>query len=472
MKVALIRRAKAGPRGSGPKDDSLRALSDEGHAQATGLVESMDGEPIERIVSSPFQRCVQTVAPLAKRRGLEIEVDDRLAEGVGTAKVLGLLRSFGDTPTAVCTHSDVIRRLLSELNPRVKSGSEKLRRRKASTWLLEGDSTSELAAQYRPPPPDLEDDPHRIAVLDLGSTSFHLVVGDVGPDGSIERVTRERDMLRLGALISEHSEIPLADCDRAIESVLHLADVAEAAEAEQLIAIATAALRDARNGRLLAKMFGRILHTKVRILSGPDEARAMFSAIRRRIDLGRKPAFGLDLGGGSLEFAIGDSSDVAWETTLRLGAVRLHNEFADADGELSDDAAKQLRKHIRSRLGSVRDELDVHTPERCIGTGGTIRAVARLLLAADPQSDDTALLGVELEATAIAELATELRRTPQEERRALPGMAARRADILPTGAAIIAHTLAETGFDRVTVCDWGLREGVMLDAVWKPQVQD
>ena len=142
-----------------------------------------------------------------------------------------MLRSLGDTPTVVCTHSDVISKVLSELNPRIRSGSEKLRRRKASSWVLEGDLGREVFAEYRPPPPDLEDDPHRIAVLDLGSTSFHLVVGDVGPDGSIERVARERDMLRLGALISEHSTIPLEDCDRAIESVLHLADVAEAAEA-------------------------------------------------------------------------------------------------------------------------------------------------------------------------------------------------------------------------------------------------
>jgi phosphohistidine phosphatase SixA len=472
VRVQLIRRAKAGPRGSGPKHDSRRALSDEGIAQASGLVESMDGEPIDRIVSSPYLRCVQTLEPLAKRRDLEIELDDRLAEGAGTAKALGLLRSFGDTPTAVCTHSDVIRKLLSELNPRIKSGSEKLRRRKASTWVLDGDFTGDLCAQYRPPPPNLEDDPHRIAVLDLGSTSFHLIVGDVGQDGSIERVTRERDMLRLGALISEHSEIPLADCDRAIESVLHLADVAEAAEAEQLIAIATAALRDARNGRLLAKMFGRILNTKVRILSGADEARAMFSAFRRRIDLGRKPALGLDLGGGSLELAIGDASDVAWETTLRLGAVRLHNDFADEHGDLSEDAAKQLREHIRSRLGSVRDELDIHAPERCIGSGGTIRAVARLLLASDPQSDDTALLGVELETAAIGDLAGRLRGIPQKERLELPGMAARRADILPTGAAILANVLEETGCERITVCDWGLREGVMLDAIWKPQLHD
>ena len=466
MRVQLVRRAKAGRRGSGPKDDTQRPLSDEGLAQANALVETMDGEPIDGILAGPARRCIQTVEPLAKRRGLEVVVDDRLSEGTSPNKLLTLLRSCGETPTVLCSHSDVIRNLLTALNPTVKESSNNLRRRKASRWVLGGDLTGEVTAQYRPPPPNLEDDPHRIAVLDLGSSSFHMVVGDVGPDGSIERVTRERDMLRLGALVSEHAGIPLEDCDRAIESVLHLADVAETAGAEQLIAIATAALRDARNGRLLARMFGRILHTNVRILSGADEARAVFSAFRRRIDVGQKPEFGLDLGGGSLELAIGDASDVAWETTLRLGGVRLHNVYGTGT-ELTDEAAGALCDHVRTRLGSVKDELDIHRPKRCIGTGGTVRAVARLMFASNPDSEDATLLGAELETVAIAELASRLRRASYEERLEFPGMSTRRADILPAGALILATLLEETGYDRLTVCDWGLREGIMLDAVWK-----
>ena len=117
----------------------------------------------------------------------------------------------------------------------------------------------------------------------------------------------------------------------------------------------------------------------------------------------------------------------------------------------------------------MRDELDYHRPERCIGTGGTVRAVARVVLASDPDSEDAALLGAELETSAIAELAGRLRRMPHEERLTLPGMAARRADILPTGALVLATFLEATGYESLTVCDWGLREGIMLDAVWKPQ---
>jgi exopolyphosphatase/guanosine-5'-triphosphate,3'-diphosphate pyrophosphatase len=94
------------------------------------------------------------------------------------------------------------------------------------------------------------------------------------------------------------------------------------------------------------------------------------------------------------------------------------------------------------------------------------------MLASNPESEDTALLGAELETAAIAELANRLRHASYEERLALPGMSARRADILPAGALILATLLEETGYERLTVCDWGLREGIMLDAVWKPQPED
>jgi len=455
-------------RGSGPKNDELRPLSEEGSAQARGLVEQLDGERIDRILSSPYRRCLETIEPLAKRRGLAIEVDERLAEGSSGAKALAVLRSLGESEAVICTHSDVIGKLLSELAPRVRTRGKRLRRRKASSWLLEGDLDGKLKGQYEPPSSRHDEEPRRVAVLDLGSTSFHLMVGDVGPDGSIERVVRERDMLRLGALISQHAHIPLADCDRAIESVLRLRDVAESVDAEELIAIATSAFREARNGNLLARVLGRALGTQVRILSGAEEARAIFSAYRRRMDLGPKPELGLDLGGGSLELAVGDAGGVDWETTLPLGAVRLHREFADGSAGLPDTAAGELRKHVRRRRARVRRALDSREPNRCIATGGTVRALARVILARNPQAEDPSLLGAELKASALKQLAETLQRVSHEERLAIPGMNAQRADILPTGAIIIASVLEELGFKRLTVCDWGLREGIMLDAVRGP----
>jgi exopolyphosphatase/guanosine-5'-triphosphate,3'-diphosphate pyrophosphatase len=147
----------------------------------------------------------------------------------------------------------------------------------------------------------------RVAVLDLGSTSFHLLVADASPTGRIERVVRQRVMLRLGATIAAEGEIPKAIAARAVESARELQGLAEAHGAERLIPVATAALRDARNGAALASSIARELGTKVRVLSGLEEARLIFGAFRRRVPLGDAAALGMDLGGGSLELAIGDA---------------------------------------------------------------------------------------------------------------------------------------------------------------------
>jgi exopolyphosphatase/guanosine-5'-triphosphate,3'-diphosphate pyrophosphatase len=465
VRVHLVRRAKAGRRSGGRAEDVGRPLNDDGEAQARGLAESMDGERIDRVVTSPARRCVQTVEPLARRRGIEVEVDERLGEYANAKRTVELLRSFGDGAVVACTHSDVIQKLFDRFGRSLKTKGKKFRRRKGSAWLLEGDLDGKLTATYHPLASDLDEEPLRIAVLDMGSTSFHLVVGDVGSDGSIERVTRERDMLRLGALVDEDARIPLEDCDRVIESVLHLADAAEDANAEVLIAFATAAFREAKNGPVLARLLGHARRSDVRILSGEEEARTIFSAFRRRVDLGPNPELGLDLGGGSLEFAIGNAHDVSWEATTPLGAVRLHAQFSNDEVELSERDAKKMQAYIRKTLAPILEPIRLHEPQRCIATGGTVRAIARVLLAIDPDEVDTALFGTELAASDIGDLAQRLRELSHEERISLPGMNPRRADILPAGALVLATTLEELGIPELMVCDWGLREGIMLDAV-------
>jgi phosphohistidine phosphatase SixA len=465
VRVHLVRRAKAGRRSSGRDKDVLRPLSEEGLAQARGLAESLDGEPVDRVVTSPARRCVETVTPLAQRRGLEVETDARLAEYANAEKTVDLLRSFGDDAVVACTHSDVIQKLFAHLGRRIKTKGTKFRRRKGSSWFLEGDLDERVTATYHPLASDLDEQPLRVAVIDLGSTSFHLLVGDVGADGSIERVVRERDMLRLGALVDEDARIPLEDCDRVIESVLHLVDVADASNADLLMAFATAAFRDAKNGPLLARLLGRALRTDVRILSGEEEARTMFSAFRRRVDLGPQNELGLDLGGGSLELAVGNAQGVSWEATTPLGAVRLQQRFSEDEGELSERDAKRLRAHVRRTLAPIRDAVLTREPRRCIATGGTVRALTRVLLATNPDEEDTALLGTEIPTRVIGDLAARLRDLSHEERLSLPGMSPRRADILPAGALVLATILQELRLPALTVCDWGLREGVMLDAV-------
>ena len=463
MRVFLVRHAKAGTRGSGP-GDRRRALSDEGSEQALALAEHFDGERIERILTSPYPRCMETVAPLAERRGLELEVVESLGEGNSAATAFALLRSLGDVPSVVCSHGDVIPDLLHHLRPQLELSGDTLQCPKASTWALDGDLDGVLAASYRPPPSTWSDaGPQRLAVLDMGSTSFHLVVADVFPDGSIERVTRERVMLRLGALIRDGQAIPADVSDRVVDTAVRLSELATEVSAVRLLPIATAAFRDASNGELLARRVGDAVGEPVHVLSGREEAHAMFSAFRRRIGLGPELEFGWDLGGGSLELAIGDASGVHWETTLPLGAVRIERELdlGDQPGAAARDAVfERVDQELAPHLGA----LDARELHGAIGSGGTVRALGRLVLARDPGLADAKVGGLVLSGEMLRHLSLELLSSAHEERLAMPGMDARRVDILPVGSAIVDALVEELGFEELTISDWGVREGILLDA--------
>lgn len=302
----------------------------------------------------------------------------------------------------------------------------------------------------------------RVAVLDLGSTSFHLLVADASPTGRIERVVRRRVMLRLGATIADEGAIPKPIAARAVESARALRRVAEEHGAERLLPVATAALRDASNGAPLAEAIARALETPVRMLSGIEEARLIFASFRHRIPLGNAIALGMDLGGGSLELAIGDGFDVHWETTLPLGVTRLHGELA-----LHDPMKRRERKAIEARVEECllagRKEVRARAPKLPIASGGTARALARLV--EERGGGRTVSGGLRVSRADLSRLAEDLCEASHEERLRMPGMKRSRADLLPTGAVVLDTLMGCLGLRELLICDWGLREGVILEAL-------
>jgi broad specificity phosphatase PhoE len=147
----LVRHADAGDRAAWRGDDRDRPLSPRGWRQAEAVVVQLADHPIERILSSPLTRCVQTVEPLATTRGLTIEEEDALAEGMPLDVVQRLLRRLGDTSAVLCTHGDVIELLVTDLAHRGVVAEDALRWRKGSTWVLEG-APEIHRARYLPPP--------------------------------------------------------------------------------------------------------------------------------------------------------------------------------------------------------------------------------------------------------------------------------------------------------------------------------
>ena len=155
MTIYLVRHAKAGERGVWEGDDRLRPLSGRGHLQARGLLHVLDGAGFDRLLSSPYVRCMETVVPLSGERGVAIEPVDALAEGAALGEALALVRKHTANGAVFCTHGDVVPMLLQHYaNHGVDIGAAP-QWPKGSTWALDTDATGEVTSvRYLPPPPD------------------------------------------------------------------------------------------------------------------------------------------------------------------------------------------------------------------------------------------------------------------------------------------------------------------------------
>ena len=470
MKLFLVRHAKAYSRSRWQEDDELRPLTPAGDLQSEAIATALAEEHPRRLISSPHVRCVQTLEPLARTCGLRIEQDARLAEGAALDGAALLLAALGDEPTVLCSHGDLLPLLVAALDAEGVRLSA-IDCDKGSIWRVETTPGGGRRATYWLPrdssgaPSEQVGGPRarRLAVLDLGSSSFHLLVADAEPGGTIHRVGRERVMLRLGALISDAGKIPRAAADTAVETVEQMRKDAHEAGAERVIAVATAALRDASNGREVVQRLSETLGERVRLLSGEEEARLIFRAIAQRMQLGDARALGIDLGGGSLEIAAGERGDVRWERSLPIGSVRLHQELG-RDDPLRAEQQEAISERVRALLEPLRDRVERFAPERAIAIGGTVRALYRL---ANGLDEDTHRIPLDarLRRSELDALVAKLAGTSHAQCLRMRGMSLRRADLLPTGALIVQEIFRSLGLRELAVCDWGLREGVLLEAI-------
>jgi len=306
----------------------------------------------------------------------------------------------------------------------------------------------------------------RCAVLDLGSNSFHLLVADV--EGSdVHPVRREREMLHLGRAVARHGSVPVDLAVRAVATVERLADLARRSGAEHLVAVGTEALRHPHGSDLVAEL-SDAAGVLVSVLDGEEEARLAYLGARAGVDVSQEPTLVLDLGGGSLELAIGSGDRTLWATSIPLGASRMSAMLDPDDRSGTEDkppsalSIQRLREHVATELAPALRVVRSHTPASTIAVGGTVRALARLLAVRSgrwlPATANQAPLDLE-ELTAAT---IDLNAASTVDRSRMAGVKSRRADHLHVGALVLTEVLARLGAAPVRVSDWGLREGVLL----------
>jgi len=307
----------------------------------------------------------------------------------------------------------------------------------------------------------------RAAVWDLGSSSFHVLVCEVGPDGSLDPVMRRRALLNLGTSVGATGSIPVDRVAAAVAATKRLRKALDSQRPDVTVALATAALRDAANGASVVSRIERAVGTSVRVLDGAEEARLCFVGQRAGVWTGDRPSFGVDLGGGSLEVAVGDAHRVAFATSVGVGAARLRGELEAGDPLTAREVAA-VRARTAEALMPVRADLRAYrgVTARAVLSGGTARALARLATArarrrTSPEQGE--VNQVELPAEQVEELAVRLAGLDLAQRKALPGVSARRAPTVSIGALVLSSAAHVLEVERYVISEWGLREGALID---------
>jgi len=303
----------------------------------------------------------------------------------------------------------------------------------------------------------------RLGVLDIGSNTGHLLVFDAHDGAAPLPAFSHKEPLRLAEHLDDEGKVSKAGRDALTDFVRSSVLVAEDKGCEEIVGFATSAVRDAANSDDVLEHVHAKSGVRIDVLSGEDEARLTFLAVRRWFgwSAGRLSVF--DIGGGSLEIAGGadESPDVAW--SLPLGAARLAREFF-SKGEPDADDLKKLRRRIRAEIARDAGQLlRAGRPDKAAATSKTFRSLARICGAAP--SGDGVLVPRTLPLADLAEWIPKLVSMSDDKLAVLPGVSLSRAHQVVPGALVAEACMDIFDLEELEICPWALREGVILERI-------
>jgi exopolyphosphatase/guanosine-5'-triphosphate,3'-diphosphate pyrophosphatase len=300
----------------------------------------------------------------------------------------------------------------------------------------------------------------RLGVLDVGSNTVHLLVVDAHSGAEPTPQHSDKSELRLAEHIDKHGNLDNKGADALVRAVTEARKQATALECDDVLAFATSAVRDANNSDKVLRRVAKETGIDLQVLSGEDEARLTFLAVRRWLGWSAGTLISLDIGGGSLELAAGGDEDPEVALSLPLGAARLTREHF-RDDPPGKEAVAALRERVDEELaGPARKLLSVGAPDRVVATSKTFRTLARLAGAA-PSSAGPRVLRL-LNRNGLAQVTAFISRMESSDLAELDGVSAARAHQTLAGAVVAAAALDALDVDTLELCPWALREGVIL----------
>lgn len=308
----------------------------------------------------------------------------------------------------------------------------------------------------------------KIAAIDVGTNSVHLIIAEVSPDGSITTIEKAREQVELGAG-EFHAGTPgsvhrITDeaFARGIGALTRFKQACDGFDVEDVHAAATSAVREAENGIEFCRAVKLATGIHVRVISGLDEARLVYLGARAEVDFSVGRALLFDLGGGSTEFVLCDAEQSLVTESLPLGHIRLSDAFLRSD-PVSEAERRALKAHVQALLQPLLARVRGSDFATLVGTSGTVRTLAHVAtrMRGDPAPEhDHGLL---LQRTELEELIRIFRTRPSTSWMTLPGMDERRRRTLPAGAILVREVMKALDKPSLLTSERSLRDGLVVD---------
>jgi exopolyphosphatase/guanosine-5'-triphosphate,3'-diphosphate pyrophosphatase len=303
----------------------------------------------------------------------------------------------------------------------------------------------------------------RIAAIDLGTNSFHAVLVDIYPDGSFRTVNKLKEMVILAEKGLE-DRLSREAMDRGLEALNRIKFLCDSHNVENILAYATSAIREAENGGDFIKEVGDQVGIRVRAISGKMEAEMIGLAVRHNIVLGDEMALMADIGGGSVEFIIGNDKEFVYYTSLKLGVARMAAAFVDSD-PIEEKDIKKLQKHFSNELKEVAKLAKKHKVRTIIGSSGTMENIGEMVANRNSITAERSLNELEFKTEAFNDLYEDFIRLDEKQRLKEKGLEEKRVAIINPGMVLLKFLTDKLNIENIRISEGALREGMILDYI-------
>lgn len=308
----------------------------------------------------------------------------------------------------------------------------------------------------------------RIAAIDIGTNSFHAIIVDVYSDGSFRTIDKLKEMVQMakGGMGKRLSD---GAFKRGLSALKNIKRLADSYECERILAYATSAIREAENGGEFIQRSIDEVGIKMLVIPGRVEAELIGLAVRHGVKLSNKPALMADVGGGSVEFIIGNENEFFYTASKKIGVSRMTEVFKPSD-PISEKDIQTLENHYEEQLRDVAQAFAQHRSDTLIGSSGTMENIAQMIASRKNKSTEVTLNELEFTAEDFREFYNDFIKLSLKERKKVSGLETKRAGFINTGVVLVNYLIRTFGIKNIRISSQALREGIVIRHLKKEMI--